>query len=58
MVNLARAEYEAPDTDVIRQAMAQRTIMHDFLITNGPFVTPPSHANPKAYQDNKITIEE
>ena len=58
MVDLALAEYEASDTDVIRQAMAQRTIMNDFLITNGPFVTPPSHANPRAYQDNEITLEE
>ena len=58
MVDLARVEYEAPDTDIILQAMAQRTIMYNFLITNGPFVTPPSHANPMAYQDNKITIEE
>ena len=57
MVDLVRAEYEAPDTDVIRQAMAQRTIMHDFLVTNGPFVTPPPHGNPVAYQDNKITTE-
>ena len=57
-MDLARAEYEAPDTDVVRQAMAQRRIMHDFLITNGPFVTPPSHANPVAYQDTEITIEE
>ena len=48
----------AHDTDLTRQAMAQRTIMHDFLIINGPFVTPPSHANPVAYQNNKITIEE
>ena len=54
---MARAEYEASDTDVIRQAMAQRTIMHDFLITNGPIVTSPLHANPTTYQDNKISIE-
>ena len=58
MVDLARAEYEASYTDGIRQAKAQRTIMHVFLITNGPFVTPPSHANQKAYQGTEITTEE
>ena len=57
-VDLARAEYEAPDTSVIRQAMAQRTLMHNFLITNGPFVAHPLHALSQAYQDNKITLEE
>ena len=57
-MDLARAEYEAPDTSVIRQAMAQRTLMHNFLITNGPFVTHPLHAPPQACQDNKITLEE
>lgn len=58
MVDLARADYEAPDTDVICQAIAQRTIIYDFLITNRPFVTPPPHTNQISYQDSEITMEE
>ena len=57
-MDLARAEYEAPDTSVIHQAMAQRTLMHNFLITNGPFVAHLLHDPPHVYQDNKITLEE
>ena len=53
MVRLARAEYEEPDSAIIRQALSQRTQMQDFLLTNGPFVPAPSRKRPIAVQDNK-----
>ena len=58
MVRLARAEYEEPDSAIIRQALSQRTQMQEFLLTNGPFVPPPARARPIALQDNRITEQD
>ena len=58
MVKLARADYEEPDSAIIRQALSQRTQMQDFLLTNGPFVPTPSRKRPIAVQDNPITEQD
>ena len=58
MVRLARADYEEPDSAIIRQALSQRTQMQDFLLTNGPFVPTTSRKRPSAVQDNPITEQD
>ena len=58
MVRLARADYEEPDSAIIRQALSQRTQMQDFLLTNGPFVPTTSRKRPIAVQDNPITEQD
>ena len=52
MVRLARAEYEEPDSAIIRQALSQQTQMQEFLLTNGTFVPAPTKKRPIAVQDN------
>ena len=52
MVRLARAEYEEPDTAIIRQVISQRKQIQEFLLTNGPLVPVPVRASPIAVQDN------
>ena len=58
MVCLARAEYEEPDSAIIRQALSLRTQMQDFLLTTAPFVPDPSRKRPIAVQDNPITEQD
>ena len=58
MVRLAWAEYEEPDSAIIRQALSQQTQMQDFLLTNGPFVPAPSRKRPIAVQDSPITEQD
>ena len=48
MVRLARAEYEEPDSAIIRQALSQQTQMQEFLLTTGPFVPASSRKRPIA----------
>ena len=52
MVRLARADYEEPDSAIIRQAISQQTQMQEFLHTNGPLVPVPIRATPIAIQNN------
>ena len=58
MVRLARAEYEEPDSSIIRQALSQQTQMQEFMLTNGPFEPAPVRARPVAVQDNRITEQD
>ena len=58
MVHLAWAEYEEPDSTIIRQALSQRTQMQEFLLITGPFVPAPSRKRPIAVQDNPITEQD
>ena len=58
MVRLARAEYEEPDSAIIRQVLSQRHQMQEFLLTNGPFVPTITRARPIAVQDNWITEQD
>ena len=58
MVRLVRAEYEEPDSAIIRQALSQRTQMQEFLLTNGLFVHAPTRTRPIAVQDNRITEQD
>ena len=58
MVRLARADYDEPDSAIIRQALSQRTQMHEFLFTNGPLVPVSVRARPVAVQNNQITEQD
>ena len=55
---MARADYEEPDSAIIRQAHSQRTQIQDFLLTNSPFVPTTSRKRPIAVQDNLITEQD
>ena len=48
MVRSAQAEYEEPDSAIIRQAISQRTQMQEFFHTNSPLVSIPIRAIPIA----------
>ena len=58
MVRLVCAEYEEPDSNIIRQAISQRKQIQDCLLTNGPLLSVPAHKNLIATQDNPITKED
>ena len=58
MVRLAWAEYEEPDSTIIRQALSQQIQMQEFLLTSGPFVPAPTRTRPIAVQDNQITEQD
>ena len=58
MARLAWAEYKQPDSAIIRQAVSQRTQMHEFLLTYRPFIPAPSRKRPFAVQDNQITEQD
>ena len=56
-VRLARKDYDKPDDDVTRQAIAQRKVMQTFLNIDGPLVPTTPRDRPVATQDNRITTE-
>ena len=57
MVCLARADYEEPDSVIIRQAISQRNQIQEYLPTNGPLVSISARRRPIAIQDNRISEE-
>ena len=52
MICVARADYKKPDSGIIRQSIAQRNQMQDFLHTNRPLLPVPPWENPIATQNN------
>ena len=58
MVRLAQADYEEPDSTIIRQAFSERNQIQEFLLINGPLVPVPVRGQPIAIQNNRISEED